>query len=79
MLPLQGERAGVRADVILASRMSGLHPKSPASRPVTHRKHRRTPICGLTLLRLRFISRRTCLEHGLARAPSWMLPSGVAV
>src|SRR5208283_5536349 len=36
ILPLLGERAGVRAEVILASMMSWLHPKSPVSRPVTH-------------------------------------------
>jgi len=33
ILPLLGERAGVRAEVILASMMSWLHPKSPVSRP----------------------------------------------
>ena len=36
ILPLLGERAGVRADVILASLMSWLHPKSPVSHRVTH-------------------------------------------
>ena len=36
ILPLLGERAGARADVILASMMPWLHPKSPASCPVIH-------------------------------------------
>ena len=36
ILALLGERAGVRAEVILASLMSWLHPKSPVSRPVHH-------------------------------------------
>ena len=34
--PLLGERAGVRAEVVFASRISWLHPKSPVSRSVTH-------------------------------------------